>query len=165
MSNSLTPEENGDDCTEVPAGAAVFPLIPEELGIHPLLLATLHAVVFLDGSDVAVVNVPAAEEALNYLAAYLQRLRGPDLKRIQEDIECLIAFGKQEDWPKEEMQFLAEFLKEFGVVRRLAATPKACVRDGSTNGRFTESGLRNPILAGIRRSPESVDGARAKHDF
>jgi hypothetical protein len=107
-----TPEEANLD---VPEGAAVFPLIPEELGIHPLLLATLHAIVFLDGSDADVLNDAAANESLNYLAAYLQRLQGADLKRIREDMDCLIAFGKQEEWPKEEMQFLQEFLKEFGV--------------------------------------------------
>jgi hypothetical protein len=102
-------------CAEVPDGAAVFPLIPEELGIHPLLLTVLHAVVFFDGSDVEVVNDAAANEALNYFAGYLQRLQGHDLTRIREDMDCLISFGKQEGWPKEEMQFLQEFLKEFGV--------------------------------------------------
>jgi hypothetical protein len=30
-------------------------------------------------------------------------------------MDCLIAFGKQEGWPKEELQFLQEFLREFGV--------------------------------------------------
>ncbi len=102
-------------CSDVPEGAAVFPLIPDELGIHPLLLATLHSVVFFDGSDAEVVNDAAANEALNYLASYLQRLQGPDLKRIREDMDALIAFGKQEAWPKEEMQFLQGFLQEFGV--------------------------------------------------
>ena len=118
MSNPLTPDPSpaeGRGEPEVPDGAAVFPLIPEELGIHPLLLATLHAIVFFDGSDADVVNDAAANEALNYVATYLQRLSGPDLKRIREDLDCLIAFGKQEGWPKEEMQFLQEFLKEFGV--------------------------------------------------
>ena len=104
-----------EPCSDVPEGAAVFPLIPEELGIHPLLLAALHTVVFLDGSDVAVVNDAAANEALNYVATYVQRLQGAELKRVREDMDCLIAFGKQEAWPKEEMQFLQEFLKEFGV--------------------------------------------------
>ena len=118
MANPLTPdpsppEERGD--TDVPAGAAVFPLIPEELGIHPLLLAVLHSVVFFDGSDAEVVNDAAANEALNYLAGYLQRLNGPDLKRIREDMDALLAFAKQESWPKEETQFLQEFLKEFGI--------------------------------------------------
>jgi hypothetical protein len=102
-------------CSDVPDGAAVFPLIPEELGIHPLLLAALHSVVFFDGSDAEVVNDAAANEALNYIATYMQRLQGPDLKRIREDMDALLAFAKQEDWPKEEMTFLQEFLREFGV--------------------------------------------------
>jgi hypothetical protein len=110
MSNEL--EGNN---SEVPDGAAVFPLIPADLGIHPLLLAVLHAIVFFDGSDSEVVNDAAANESLNYLATYLQRLQGPDLTRIREDVDCLIAFGKQEEWPQEEMQFLQDFLKEFGI--------------------------------------------------
>ena len=36
--------------TEVPDGAAVFPEIPAELGVQPLLLAVLQATVFLAGS-------------------------------------------------------------------------------------------------------------------
>jgi len=120
MTNPFTPdsspgEAGGESCSDVPDGAAVFPLIPEELGIHPLLLAILHAVVFFDGSDAEVVNDAAANEALNYLATYLQRLQGADLQRVREDIDCLIAFGKQEEWPQEEMQFLKEFLKEYGI--------------------------------------------------
>ncbi len=107
--------EPAESCAEVPDGAAVFPLIPEVLGIHPLLLAVLHAVVFFDGSDADVVNDAAANESLNYVATYLQRLQGPDLQRIREDMDALAAFGKQEGWPKEEMQFLQEFLVEFGV--------------------------------------------------
>ncbi len=100
---------------EVPAGAAVFPAIPAELGVHPLLLATLHAVVFLDGSDSEVVNPAAAEEALEYLAGYLQRLTGPDLQRLREDVEVLLGYARQEKWPKEEQQFLKEFLADFGI--------------------------------------------------
>lgn len=119
MSTPLTPdpspEERGENCSDVPDGAAVFPIIPEELGIHPLLLAVLHSIVFFDGSDVEVVNDAAANEALNYLATYLQRVQGPDLKRIREDMETLIAFAKQEGWPAEEMQFLRGFLVEYGI--------------------------------------------------
>lgn len=100
---------------EVPAGAAVFPAIPPELGVNPLLLATLHAIVFLDGSDGEVVNPDAAEEALEYVASYLQRLTGPDLQRIREDVEVLLGYARQEKWPKEEQQFLKEFLADFGI--------------------------------------------------
>ena len=41
---------------EVPEGAAVLPEIPPELNIHPLLLAVLHAVVFLAGSEEHIVQ-------------------------------------------------------------------------------------------------------------
>src|SRR5438552_17879058 len=98
------------DSNQVPEGAAVLPVIPEELGIHPLLLAVLHAVVFFDGSDVSVVNDAAADEALQYFATYLQRLRGPELRRICEDVETLLQFARQEQWPTEELQFLQSFL-------------------------------------------------------
>lgn len=96
-------------------GAAVFPEIPAELGVHPLLLATLHAYVFLDGSDAAIVNGEAAEESMEYLAGYLQRLTGPDLQRVREDIDTLIGFAKEEKWPKAYVVFLKGFLADNGV--------------------------------------------------
>src|SRR5437764_13203501 len=97
---------------EVPEGAAVFPIIPEELGIHPLLLAALHAIVFFDGSDESVVNDAAADEALQYIATYLQRLERAQLQRVREDVETLLAFAQQEKWPAEELQFLQSFLSD-----------------------------------------------------
>lgn len=100
---------------EVPAGAAVFPLIPEELGVHPLLLAALHAIVFLDGSSEEVVNSGAAEEATQYVATYLQRLQGAELRRVREDIETLLAYARQEKWPAEEVEFLRGFLADYGI--------------------------------------------------
>lgn len=100
---------------ETPDGAAVFPLIPDELGIHPLLLGVIHAYVFLEGSDEAVVNGSAAEEGMQYLATYLQRLEGPDLKRVQEDLQTLATFARSEKWPKQQIRFLQDFLKDNGV--------------------------------------------------
>jgi hypothetical protein len=100
---------------DVPDGAAVFPLIPAELGVEPLLLAALHAVVFLLGSDEEVVHPAAAEEALQYIAGYLQRLSGPGLKKLREDIATLQEFAREDKWPKADVQFLKSFLKEFGV--------------------------------------------------
>ncbi len=100
---------------QVPDGAAVFPLIPAELGVHPLLLAVLHAVVFLDGSDEKIVHPDAASEALEYLVGYLQRLEGADLRRLQEDLQVLTALASQEDWPREMVQFLRDFLSNYGV--------------------------------------------------
>lgn len=100
---------------ESPDGAAVFPLIPAELGVHPLLLAALHAYVFLEGSDPAVVNPAVAEEAMNYLVGYWQRLSGEQLRRVQEDMTTLAGFAKSEGWPKQQVRFLQDFLKENGI--------------------------------------------------
>ncbi len=101
--------------SEVPEGAAVFPLIPAELGVNPLLLAVLHATVFLAGSDDDVVHPDAAEEALQYLAGYLQRLDGSLLRQVREDLACLVSFAKQEKWPKQLVRMLQQFLKDYGI--------------------------------------------------
>jgi hypothetical protein len=100
---------------EVPEGAAVFPLIPPDLGVHPLLLAVLHAAVFLSGSDDDVVHPDAAEEALQYMAGYLQRLDGDLLRRVREDMACLIAFAKQEKWPLQWVHALKNVGKAMGI--------------------------------------------------
>jgi hypothetical protein len=100
----------------VPRGSAVLPLIPEELGVHPLLLAVLHATVFLDGSADEVVDPDAAGEAMEYLATYLQRLDGPDLRRAREDMAALAAYAREEGWPKQTVRFFKEFLDTFGIV-------------------------------------------------
>lgn len=101
--------------SEVPDGAALFPLIPAELGVHPLLLAVLHATVFLDGSDDGIVDPEAADESLNYFATYLQRLDGAELRRVREDLLTLAGFAKQQGWAKQDIRFIKEFLEHFGV--------------------------------------------------
>jgi hypothetical protein len=100
---------------DVPEGAAVFPVIPPELGVDPLVLAVLHAVVFLDGSEENIVNPDAAEEALDHLAGYLQRLAGPRLQKVREDMECLSAYARHQQWPKAEQRLLKDFLETFGI--------------------------------------------------
>jgi hypothetical protein len=108
-------ERDEQDEDMVPEGAAVFPLIPEELGVHPLLLSVLHAMVFLIGSSDEVVECNAAEEAAQYLVAYMQRLQGPDLQRIREDMATLAAHARQDKWPEQDIRFLETFLKEFSI--------------------------------------------------
>jgi len=109
----MTDEE--EPLSEVPEGAAVLPEIPAELGVHPLFLATLHAMVFLSGSDESLVNGPAAEEALGFMVEYLQRLDGTDLRRVTEDIRCMISLAKQEKWSKGQIHFLQSFLTDHGI--------------------------------------------------
>lgn len=108
-------DELSDSAAEVPDGAAVFPEIPPELGVHPLLLAVLHCYVFLDGSDAAVVNPEASAEAMEYLAQYLQRLNGPDLRRAREDMDTLVGYAKEQKWPRQYVTFLKSFLTDNGV--------------------------------------------------
>lgn len=100
---------------EAPEGAAVFPLIPAELGVHPLLLGIIHAYVFLEGSEETVLNGAVAAEAMEYLVTYLQRLSGPELQRTREDMATLVAFAKSEKWPKQQIRFLQDFLEENGI--------------------------------------------------
>jgi hypothetical protein len=103
------------DSPEVPEGAAVFPQIPEELGVDPLLLAAIHATVFLAGSTEDVVDADAAEEALQFLAGYLRRLTGARLQRVREDMACLTAYARQQKWPKQMVRALQTFLDDCGI--------------------------------------------------
>jgi hypothetical protein len=96
-------------------GAAVFPPIPEELGVQPILLALLHSMVFIDGSTEEVIDPEAANEAMEYVLTYLQRLKGPTLERVREDIGCLLDFAKQQGWPKQQQVFLKSFLSDYGI--------------------------------------------------
>ena len=108
-------DDNDEPESEVPEGAAVFPEIPVELSVNPLLLAVLHAYVFLYGSEDDVVNPAAAQEALEYMTVYLQRLEEPVVARLREDIACLTSFARQEKWPKQLLTFLKTFLAEHGI--------------------------------------------------
>jgi hypothetical protein len=109
--------EEPDDGSEieVPDGVAVFPDIPAELNLHPLLLAVVHTVVFLAGSADEIVDPAAADETLGYIAGYLQRLTGPDLQRTHEDMAALLTYAKQQGWEKQMQHFLTTFLADLGV--------------------------------------------------
>jgi hypothetical protein len=100
---------------EVPDGAAVFPHIPAELGVDPLLLAVLHATVFLAASTEDVVHPAAADEAIQSMAEYLQRLEGARLLKVREDLACLAGYGRQEKWPKQLIRYLKSFLADYGL--------------------------------------------------
>jgi hypothetical protein len=100
---------------EVPDGAAVFPEIPAELGVNPLLLAVVHALVFLAGSDDDVVAPPAADEAVQVMADYLLRLEGKELERVREDMACLTNFARQSKWPKQLIRAVKSLLSDCGL--------------------------------------------------
>src|SRR5262245_55448721 len=103
------------DRSEVPAGAAVFPLIPTELGVNPLLLAVIHATVFLSGSSEAIIHPAAADEALDRLSDYMARLGGTQLQQVREDMDALTWFARQEKWPRAMVHVLTSLLEAIGV--------------------------------------------------
>ena len=105
------PSEEG----EVPPGAAVFPEIPAELGVNPLLLAVVHALVFLAGSDEDVVAPPAADEAVQAMANYLLRLEGKQLASVREERACLTNFARQSKWPKQLSRALKNLRSDCGL--------------------------------------------------
>ena len=91
---------------EIPEGAAVFPEIPEELGVHPLLLCALHSLVFLSGSSESIVHPAAADEAMDYLSRYLERLTGAEQQRAREDMDCILRYARQEKWDRSSIETL-----------------------------------------------------------
>jgi hypothetical protein len=62
-----------------------------------------------------VVDAAAADEARQFIAGYLQRLRGPQLQQAREDMKCLANYARQDKWPKQELRFLKDFLDDYGV--------------------------------------------------
>ncbi|HLN31609.1 MAG TPA: hypothetical protein VK395_27960 [Gemmataceae bacterium] len=106
---------DGEPEREIPEGAAVFPQIPPELGVNPILLAVIHATVFLTGSDSSIVHPQAADEVVEYMAAYLGRLKGQPLEQVREDMTCLIGYARHEKWPKQVIRSLQTFLEDYGI--------------------------------------------------
>ena len=87
---------------EVPNGAAVFPLIPAELGVHPLLLAVLHA----PSSSTAPTrawSIPTPPgNRWNTSPAICKGLMRPCLAVVRWHPEAWQTFARQEKWPKGE---------------------------------------------------------------
>jgi hypothetical protein len=107
--------KNKDKDDEVPDGSAFFPIIPPELGVSPLLLGVLHAVVFVGGSADEIVNPKAGDEALGAIAGYLERLDGNDRRRVLEDLAALRGYAREQGWPKQLTAFLKSFPGDFGI--------------------------------------------------
>ncbi|MFN6051661.1 MAG: hypothetical protein ACK47R_12590, partial [Planctomycetia bacterium] len=84
--------DESEEEIQVPEGTALFPDIPDQLGVNPLLLSLLSMVVFLAGSDEEVVNENASAAVLDQVASYLQRLSSKEISRLKEDLAALANF-------------------------------------------------------------------------
>ncbi len=108
-------EESPDGETPGLEGIALFPDIPPELGIDPLLECLISMVVFITASDEDLVNPGAADEAFAHLQNVLSKLNGKRLARIREEIVVIAGWVKDQGLGTEAVKFIENFLDEMGV--------------------------------------------------
>lgn len=92
-----------------------LPVIPDSLGIDPLLAALIHLTAFLDFSDDDTIASDAANEALEHVELYVQRLSEDRLDEIQSQLEKLEAYATQEGWSEDLVEFIRDFLYNCGL--------------------------------------------------
>ncbi|MGL4551853.1 MAG: hypothetical protein ACRC33_11765 [Gemmataceae bacterium] len=108
-------DDEDDAGYDVPEGTEFFADIPPELGVHPLLLGVLNALVFFAASSEEAVNAAAADAMIQRIVDQLLRLKDADLRRVREDMDCLFRLAKEEKWEKAHVLFLKTFLKDIGL--------------------------------------------------
>ena len=96
-------------------GIALFPEIPEELGIDPLLECLLSMVVFITASDENLVDPKAADEAFAHLQVVLSKLDNKRIARMSEELEVVAGWVKDQGLGLEAVEFIETFLDEMGV--------------------------------------------------
>lgn len=96
-------------------GIALFPEIPEELGIDPLLESLLSMVVFITASDENLVDPKAADEAFAHLQVVLSKLDNKRIARMSEELEVVAGWVKDQGLGLEAVEFIETFLDEMGV--------------------------------------------------
>mgnify|MGYP006271175567 CR=1 FL=1 len=115
QSQEVEMADESEEEIQVPEGTALFPDIPDQLGVNPLLLSLLSMVVFLAGSDEAVVNENASAAVLDQVASYLQRLSSKEISRLKEDLAALANFAREEKWGQGTIEVLESFFDDMGV--------------------------------------------------
>jgi hypothetical protein len=110
---STRPEDDQDEPSS--GEGLMMPSVPGELGIDPLLLALLHTTAFLDFSDDDAVEPAAANEALERVEQYVQRLPDERLASLQADLEKLEEYATQAGWPEDMIDFVRDFLYNCGI--------------------------------------------------
>ena len=104
-------DRTGDDERASP----MLPAVPDELGIDPVLLALLRSASFLDLSADEAVNAELAGEVLEHVGMYVQRLSDERLDDIQQQLETLEAYGIEQGWAAEQVEFVRDFLFNCGL--------------------------------------------------
>lgn len=104
-----------DQPEEVAEGANVFYSIPEDVDADPLLLAVIHAIMFLTGSSELIVDPHSADEACDHMFGYLERIRGKDLDRLKASLDKLSQYARKQKWPADKIAFFEEFMDIVGL--------------------------------------------------
>lgn len=99
----------------VPKTAFVMPLLPAELNVDPLLAGLLHCVAFLELSEDEAVDPDWAVEAMEHVAAYLQRLPPAQLKLVEDQLTRIGKYARKQGAPDEFLDFVDDFLENYGA--------------------------------------------------
>ena len=92
-----------------------IPVVPEHLGIDPVLLALLHLTAVVDFADDDLIDGQVANQALEQVELYLERLRPADVERLQGQVDRLDDFATKEGWPEDVCEFVRDFLYNYGL--------------------------------------------------
>ena len=87
-----------------------LPVVPEQVGADPLLLALIHCAAFLDFAEEDIVDPYVATDVLDHVALYVRRLPPDRLQHLGEQLAQVEAHASQAGWPAELVEFVSEFL-------------------------------------------------------
>jgi hypothetical protein len=104
--------ENGTSDPEV---EPYLPEIPPELGVEPLLAALLQCAAFLDLGDDTSVDPVQADEVLEHVGMYVQRLPPERVADIEKQLARLKEHAEKANWPEPIAAFVADFLYSCGI--------------------------------------------------
>lgn len=94
---------------------AFLPVVPEELGIDPVLLGLLHTAAFLDLADDDSVDPEFAGDVLEHVGLYIQRLGAERAGQIEAQLEKLAKYAAESGWPQHLREFVSHFLYNCGI--------------------------------------------------
>lgn len=107
-------EKGGAEASAGPP-AESLPVIPEGLGIDPLLLALLHCASFLDLSGDTLVDSGSATDVLEHVGLYVQRLDPDRQLDVARQLRALREHGEAAGWSGELIDFVEHFLYSCGI--------------------------------------------------
>ena len=93
----------------------VLPLLPPKLNVDPLFASLLHCAAFLEFSGDDVVDPDSAIEAMEQVSTYLGSLEPDEVETLSTQLERIVRHAKQEKWPEDVVDFLTDFIENFGA--------------------------------------------------